>query len=116
MALEKLARESGCPRVYRVNTADELPGDLSGTVGVTAGASAPEELVEAVITRLAPAQGVEEVAITDEDEYFPPPRELRDLLAGVDVLATFALGGSVPDRPGHNDRQLAASDVLAILT
>ncbi len=54
--------------------------------------------------------------VTDEDEYFPPPRELRDLLAGVDVLATFALGGSVPDRPGHHDRQLAASDVLAILT
>jgi 4-hydroxy-3-methylbut-2-enyl diphosphate reductase len=114
-ALEKLARESGCPRVYRVNTADELPDDLCGTVGVTAGASAPEELVEAVIARLSPAAGVEEVAITDEDEYFPPPRELRDLLAGVDVLATFALGGSVPDRPALNDRQLAASDVLAIL-
>jgi 4-hydroxy-3-methylbut-2-enyl diphosphate reductase len=114
-ALEKLARESGCRRVFRVNTADELPDDLTGTVGVTAGASAPEELVEAVIARLAPAEGVEEVAITDEDEYFPPPRELRDLLAGVDVLATFALGGSVPDRPGLNDRQLAASDVLAIL-
>src|SRR5262245_8103664 len=115
-ALEKLARESGCPRVYRVNTAAELPDDLAGTVGVTAGASAPEELVEAVIARLAPTAGVEEVAITDEDEYFPPPRELRDLLAGVDVLATFALGGSVPGRPAVNDRQLAASDVLAILT
>ena len=56
-ALEKLAREAGCPRVYRVNDADELPDDLSGTVGVTAGASAPEELVEAVIARLAPRNG-----------------------------------------------------------
>ena len=46
-----------------------------------------------------PADGVEEVRITDEDEYFPPPRKLRDLLTGVDVLATFGLGGSVPDRP-----------------
>ncbi len=114
-ALEKLARSSGCSRVYRVNEASELPSDLSGVVGVTAGASAPEQLVDAVIARLSPVHGVEEVRITDEDEYFPPPRELRDMLAGVDVLATFAFGGSVPDRPTVNDRQLAASDVLAML-
>jgi 4-hydroxy-3-methylbut-2-enyl diphosphate reductase len=114
-ALERLARESGCPRVFRINGADELPDDLTGTVGVTAGASAPEELVEAVIERLAPRDGVEEVRITDEDEYFPPPRELRDLLAGVDVAATFAFGGSVPDRPLAHDRHLAASDVLGML-
>jgi len=44
-ALEQLAREEGCERVYRVNSVDELPLDLTGTVGVTAGASAPEELV-----------------------------------------------------------------------
>jgi 4-hydroxy-3-methylbut-2-en-1-yl diphosphate reductase len=114
-ALEKLARESGGERVYRVNEASELPDDLGGVVGVTAGASAPEQLVDAVISRLAPRDGVEEVRITDEDEYFPPPRELRDMLAGVDVLATFAFGGSVPDRPAINDRHLAASDVLAML-
>ncbi len=114
-ALEKLAREAGCARVFRVNGPDELPDDLAGTVGVTAGASAPEGVVEAVIARLDPADGVEEVRITDEDEYFPPPRELRDLLAGVDVLATFAFGGSVPDRPVLNDRRLEASDVLTML-
>src|SRR5829696_1087547 len=114
-ALEKLARESGQARVHRVNAADEVPDDLAGTVGVTAGASAPEELVDAVIARLAPAEGVEEVRITDEDEYFPPPRELRELLTAVDVLATFSIGGSVPDRPVVDDRRLAASDVLALL-
>jgi 4-hydroxy-3-methylbut-2-en-1-yl diphosphate reductase len=114
-ALEKLAHESGCERVYRVNGPEELPDDLHGTVGVTAGASAPEELVDAVIARLDPAQGVDEVRITDEDEYFPPPRELRDLVAGIDVIATFGFGGSVPDRPEINDRQLRASDVLAML-
>ncbi len=56
VALEKVARAGGCPRVLRVNAADELPEDLSGTVGVTAGASAPEALVEEVIARLAPAR------------------------------------------------------------
>src|SRR5688500_17692574 len=51
-ALESLARAAGCERVYRINGADELPGDLSGVVGVTADASAPEELVEAVLAAL----------------------------------------------------------------
>ena len=114
-ALEQLAREQGCPRVYRINDAAELPDDLTGTVGVTAGASAPEELVAAVIDRLAPAEGVEEVRITDEDEYFPPPRSLRDLLSAVDVLATLSIGGSLPDRPPVNDREMSASAVLAEL-
>ncbi|MCA1691024.1 MAG: 4-hydroxy-3-methylbut-2-enyl diphosphate reductase, partial [Actinobacteria bacterium] len=31
VALEKVARVAGCPRVYRVNRPDELPTDLSGT-------------------------------------------------------------------------------------
>ncbi|MEW6153468.1 MAG: 4-hydroxy-3-methylbut-2-enyl diphosphate reductase [Actinomycetota bacterium] len=100
VALAKVAEATGCPRVYRVNHADEVPADLSGVVGVTAGASAPEELVDAVIARLAPAQGVEEVRVTEEDEYFPPPRELRRLL-GDEALA--------------DDRHTAASDVLAAL-
>jgi 4-hydroxy-3-methylbut-2-enyl diphosphate reductase len=114
-ALEKLARESGCDRVYRVNRPEELPADLSGIVGVTAGASAPEELVEAVIARLDPRDGVEEVAITNEEEYFPPPRELRELLNALDTIATFTLGGPVRGRLSVNDRQLAASEVLAAL-
>jgi 4-hydroxy-3-methylbut-2-enyl diphosphate reductase len=114
-ALESLARGAGCSRVFRVNDADEIPDDLRGIVGVTAGASAPEELVAAVITRLDPAQGVEEISITDEDEYFPPPRSLRELISAIDTFATFGLGGSVPDRPSVNDRIVQASDVLTSL-
>ncbi|HEX7095869.1 MAG TPA: 4-hydroxy-3-methylbut-2-enyl diphosphate reductase [Acidimicrobiales bacterium] len=115
IALAKLAHDAGCPRVHRVNSADELPHDLSGTVGVTAGASAPEELVHEVIERLAPVSGVEEVRVTNEDEYFPPPRNLRELLGAIDTVATFGLGGSLDQRPPVNDRQIAASDVLAAL-
>ncbi len=114
-ALERLAREAGCPRVFRVNGADEIPRDVAGTVGVTAGASAPEELVDAVIARLAPRAGVEEVRITDEDEYFPPPRNLRDLQAAVDAAITTMAGGSLASRPLVDDRSLAASDVLEFL-
>ena len=96
VALEKVARAGGCPRVLRINEADELPDDLSGTVGVTAGASAPEALVEEVIARLAPAQGVTEVTVTTEDEYFPPPPELRELLRAVGSMLGFFAGRAPP--------------------
>ena len=113
-ALEKLAREAGCERVHRINAAEEVP-DLAGVVGVTAGASAPEELVEAVIARLAPAHGVELVDVTDEDEYFPPPRAIRELQASIELASTALLGGSLLTRPGIDDRNLPASEVLAAL-
>ena len=115
-ALEQLARDMGCERVYRVNHADEIPDDLTGTVGVTAGASAPEELVCGVIERLAPTDGVEEVSITEEEEYFPPPRNLRDLLTALDVAATLTVGGTLTDRPAVVDREVLASDALSALS
>lgn len=114
-ALERLAQEAGCSRVYRINTALELPNDLSGTVGVTAGASAPEELVDEVIAQMAPKHGVTEIRITDEDEYFPPPRHLRDLQVGIETAITVLSGGDLAQRPIVDDRSLAASDVLAAL-
>ena len=75
-ALVKLAEQANGPNVIWINRAEELPQDLSGTVGVTAGASAPEETVEAVLKTLNPAKGVSIVKHTEEDEYFPPPRNL----------------------------------------
>ncbi len=141
VALEKVAVAFGCPRVIRVNDASELPDDLSGTVGVTAGASAPEALVNAVVARLAPVHGVHRAPVTVEEEYFPPPPELRELLRGLEgALALFnrapssgpavASGpGDADARPGEvgaagptsgdpgarvlaNDRTTAAADVL----
>ncbi len=114
-ALEKLAGEAGARRVHRVNHAGELPDDLTGTVGVTAGASAPEELVDAVIARLAPRHGVEVVTVTEEDEYFPPPRNIRELQAVTGLAATVLLGGAPAAAPVFDDRAVAASDVLAVL-
>ncbi|HUS61680.1 MAG TPA: 4-hydroxy-3-methylbut-2-enyl diphosphate reductase [Acidimicrobiales bacterium] len=116
IALEKTARSTGCPRVLRVNSADELPGDLAGVVGVTAGASAPEELVTAVVERLAPTNGVELVEHTTEEEYFPPPPELRKLLDAVAGAATLGVFGPPPGPSAiADDRQVLASDVLTSL-
>ncbi len=116
MALAKLAEASGCTQVFRVNAADELPNDLKGIIGVTAGASAPEELVSAVIERLSPDEGVEEIRITDEDEYFPPPRELRELLSTLETAVHALLAVPVSSRVAPLDREIAASEVLASLS
>ena len=114
VALEKVAIAFGCPRVVRVNDASEVPTDLTGTVGVTAGASAPESLVQAVVDRLAPQFGVESIPVTVEEEYFPPPPELRDLLKGLG--ATVSLLAAAPQADIGpilgEDRTTAAADVL----
>jgi 4-hydroxy-3-methylbut-2-enyl diphosphate reductase len=117
VALEKVARAGGCSRVLRVNAADELPSDLSGTVGVTAGASAPEALVQEVITRLAPARGVTEVSVTVEDEYFPPPPELREMLRALSATVGLLSGHPESGRgdPVTHDRSVSAADVLDVL-
>ena len=114
-ALEKLARERGCTNVFRVNSAREVPGDLTGVVGVTAGASAPEELIDELVAQLAPLQGVEIVTVTEEDEYFPPPRNIRDLQGAIEDATTVMLGGSLMNRPTMDDRSVSASEVLANL-
>jgi len=117
VALEGVARASGCPRVLRINEAGDLPDDLAGVVGVTAGASAPEALVEAVIATLNPRLGVTEVTVTTEDEYFPPPPELRELLRAVGNTLGFLAGR--PDAlgadPVADDRATSAADVLDLL-
>jgi len=55
------------------------------------------------------------VLVTEEDEYFPQPRELRDLLGGIDAVVSLTLGGPPPPAALGDDRQLAASDVLDAL-
>jgi 4-hydroxy-3-methylbut-2-enyl diphosphate reductase len=126
VALEQVAVAFGCPRVIRVNDASELPDDLSGTVGVTAGASAPEALVQAVVDRLNPTRGVQHAPVTVEEEYFPPPPELRELLRGLEAALTLLNGvptadgdgdGGVPEaRVLAGDRSTVAADVLERLT
>ncbi len=123
IALAKVASSAGCPLVMRVDGPDELDLDALGdarVVGVTAGASAPEDLVQAVIAALAPTEGVVTVPVTEEDEYFPPPRELRDLMPTLDMVVALAFGGDPGSArqaggPFGEDRSVNASLVLAEL-
>jgi 4-hydroxy-3-methylbut-2-enyl diphosphate reductase len=119
IALAEVARAAGCATVLRVDGPDELDAEALGdarVVGVTAGASAPEDLVQAVVARLAPTEGVVPVLVTEEDEYFPPPRELRELMGALDAAVPALFGGSPSPGPGgafSDDRRVDAAAVLA---
>jgi 4-hydroxy-3-methylbut-2-enyl diphosphate reductase len=81
MRLAELARAHG-KRAFLVDHVDELPeGTFAGheTVLVTAGASAPEETVQACVSRLVKRYGacVETRTVREEHVAFPLPRELR---------------------------------------
>jgi 4-hydroxy-3-methylbut-2-enyl diphosphate reductase len=100
--------------VLRVNGAYELPDDLFGTVAVTAGASAPESLVNEVLNFLDPTDGVTVKSVTVEDEYFPPPPELREMLKAISALVDLVLqtpGSSSFD--SQADRDFTAAQVLS---
>jgi len=123
MALVKVAANAGCERVLRVDAPKEL--DLAAlaearVVGVTAGASAPEDLVQEIVAALAPTDGVEGVFVIEESEYFPPPRELREILPVLDAVVALGLGGDpaaaqAQGGPFREDRDAEASRVLANL-
>ncbi len=79
--LAELARERGIP-AHLIDGANEIdPAWFRGdeTVVITAGASAPESVVQDCITWLTERFGavVDERKIRDEDVYFPLPKELR---------------------------------------
>ena len=72
-------------------------------------------LVEEIIAFLSPSHGVERLRVTDEDEYFPPPRNIRELQAAIGTAAAAMVGGPTEASATLDDRSLAASDVLAAL-
>jgi len=79
--LREVSERSGTP-AYLIDSADELRSEwLEGkhVVGVTAGASAPEILVQQVLERLREL-GAAEYSVDGgvvEDHAFPLPKELR---------------------------------------
>ncbi len=84
--LREVAERSGCKATALVQRADDIDWNVFGNVsslGITAGASAPEVLVEEIIDAFARRYAVEvdTYAGPQEDVFFPLPRELRDTAA-----------------------------------
>jgi 4-hydroxy-3-methylbut-2-enyl diphosphate reductase len=87
--LAELAHERGIPS-YLIDGANEIaPGWFRGdeTVVITAGASAPESVVQDCVAWLKDRFGatVEERTIREEEVYFPLPKELRAAAAAVQL-------------------------------
>jgi 4-hydroxy-3-methylbut-2-enyl diphosphate reductase len=85
--LAELAREAGV-KAHLIDGAADIDRDWfkpDDTVVVTAGASAPESVVEECLDFLKShfAATVEPHTVRDEDVYFPLPRELRQLAVNV---------------------------------
>ncbi len=80
--LVEVAKDAGARAAYLVDDAGEIDAEWlrdASTVGVTSGASVPEELVAGVLGKLA-ALGfgdVEEIEAVKERMTFQLPRELR---------------------------------------
>ncbi|WP_230530590.1 4-hydroxy-3-methylbut-2-enyl diphosphate reductase [Microvirga roseola] len=84
--LREVAEREGCSLVRLILRAEDIDWSLFGgirSLGITAGASAPEILVEEVIDAFAERYevNVESVSTADESVFFPLPRELREQAA-----------------------------------
>ncbi len=84
--LVEVALRSGCPKAMLVQKASEIPWeDLRdiGTLGLTAGASAPEVLVEEIIEQFKARYevAIEAVRTANEDVIFKIPRALQQAAA-----------------------------------
>ncbi len=80
--LREVAERAGCPATALVLRAQDIDWSRFGNIrrlGLTAGASAPETLVEEIIDGFAEryAVTVETVSTATENVFFPLPRELR---------------------------------------
>lgn len=80
--LREVAERAGCRVSRLILRAEDIDWELFGNIsslGVTAGASAPEVLVEEIIDAFAERYDVqvESVSTADESVFFPLPRELR---------------------------------------
>jgi 4-hydroxy-3-methylbut-2-enyl diphosphate reductase len=85
--LREVAERAGCPVTRLVLRAENIDWPaLEGIrrLGLTAGASAPEDLVEEIIDAFAARfdVNVRQVSIATEDMFFPLPRELRGQMPG----------------------------------
>lgn len=111
--IKNLGKES-----YRVNTINEVDDlVLDGkNVAVTAGASAPDHIVQEIINKLNP-QYTKFFENTNETEYFPLPKELRSNIATISnfLLQVFPANDIEPVRSVNKDKQWTATEALSSL-
>ncbi len=119
-ALVRVSHENGVA-AHRIDSAADIDQAwLEGvsTVGVTAGASAPDHLVQEVIDRLNPAQGFELWRSTEEEEYFPLPPQLRAFVTTLQLMVEAGVTTSTPGQASwlERDREWTATEALEMIS
>ncbi len=114
-----MAAESGV-QAHRIDSAADVEEawlTSARTVGVTAGASAPDHLVQAVIDRVAPAAGFEVWTTIAEKEYFPLPPQLRSFVLTLQALVEAGVSASRPVEGSwlERDRDWTATEALGLI-
>ncbi|MGH3668883.1 MAG: 4-hydroxy-3-methylbut-2-enyl diphosphate reductase, partial [Acidimicrobiia bacterium] len=119
-ALVRVARDHGVT-AHRIDSADDIDSswleDVS-VVGLTAGASAPDHLVQEVIDRLAPISGFELWSAIEEQEYFPLPPQLRSFVITLQHLVEAGVTARHPGKDGwlQRDREWTATEALDVVS
>ncbi len=117
-ALVRTAHEKRVP-AHRIDSKESIRPEWledARVVGVTAGASVPDQLVREVISHLDPVEGWRLFRVVDEEEYFPLPRSLRQLLDGLESVLRIGFGAPRSTTPLHKfDRGLTAEEALDAL-
>ena len=118
-ALVRVAQNAGA-EAHRIDGPDDIrPAWVEGhdVVGVTSGASAPDQRVQQVVAHLEPSAGVESVAVIEESEYFPLPPALRQFIGVLQAAVEGAFAARVPGQKGpiEEDRRWGATEALDLL-
>ena len=119
-ALVRVAHENDLP-AHRIDSAGDIKDewfDGVTVVGLTAGASAPDHLVQEVIDRIDPARGFELWRSTEEQEYFPLPPQLRAFVTTLQQLveAGVTTQKTPEDSWLERDREWTATEALRLIS
>ena len=102
--------------VLRINNVDELDEihNLGENIAITAGASAPDHIVEQIISKISP-NIIQHFTNIEEEEYFPLPIELRKIHKNMTTILNLIFpqlnGTNIPSNKGR-DRNWTATDAL----
>jgi len=119
-ALVRVSHENGVA-AHRIDSAVDIEEEWltdATTVGLTAGASAPDHLVQDVIDRLSPVHGFDLWRVTEEQEYFPLPPQLRAFVTTLQQLVEAGVTARTLGSESwiERDREWTATEALNLIS
>ena len=105
--------------VHMLNNVDEINKikNIGKKIAITAGASAPDHIVQVIINTINPAE-IDIFTSIEEDEYFPLPVELRKIYNNTAKLLNHIFPQAQQSKTSKifsNDKEWTATDALLAL-